>query len=115
MISQEDFEDCYNSVLVDLEQITTTGKTQVPTITKTGLKLFLQPKTGDLSIGVVSGVSFTGYLFTAQLGGTAIKQNDKLIFGSIIYEVVSDGMLMDMSQEYEPFYELDLEKRVASS
>jgi hypothetical protein len=115
MIDQAVFEEICQTEIVNLEQTITTGKTQNPSTTKTGLKLFLQPKDGDLSIGVVAGVSFTGYLFTNQLQGTLIKQNDKLKIGNIYYEVVSDGQLMNQNLDYEPFYQLDLQKRIRAN
>jgi hypothetical protein len=115
MIYQSLFEKICKTVLVDLIQFDLSGKTQNPIVTKTNLKLFLQPKDGDLSVGILAGVSFTGYLFTNQLQGTVIKQNDKLKIGNIYYEVKSEGQLMDQNLDYESFYQLDLEKRIKAS
>lgn len=112
MIDQAMFEEVCQVTIVDLEQTIGTGKTQNPTITKTGLKLFLQSNDGDLSLGLVAGVSFTGFVFINQLDGTIIKQNDKLKVGTVIYEVVSDGQLMNQNLDFEAFYELNLEKRI---
>ena len=114
MINQAVIEEIYITTTVNLEQTTGTGKTQTPNTTKTGLKVFLMGKDGDLSVGVVAGMSFIGYLFTDQLGVTNLSLNDKLIDGTTIYEVVGIR-LMNQNLDFEPYYKLDLEKRIKST
>ena len=53
MISQSDFEDICRVETVDLSQITTTGKTQNPTTTKTGLKIRAGLDTGKYPTGII--------------------------------------------------------------
>ena len=114
MITQAIFEAIHNKTVVDLVSTEATGKTRTEKVLKTGLVLFLQNSGGNLDMGIQAGTLYTGYLFTDQLDEYEIKQNDKFKVGAIYYEVISDGELMNQNNDFEPFYKLQLSKRIAT-
>lgn len=111
MLTQSDIANFTKSEIASLITTESSGKAKVESEVATNLKIFLQNDGGDLDDGYQTGTSFRGYVFVNQLSGITIKQNDKLKIGSTIYEVTSDGELMDQNLLVEPFYKLKLEKR----
>jgi hypothetical protein len=86
-----------------------TGKSASSSVTKTGLKVFLQADGGDLDSGIVAGSVHRIFISQEQLGSTALDYGDELIIGSNAY-VIFGLMLEDGSPDIEAYYELECKK-----
>ncbi len=98
--------------LMDLKQSakSSSGKTETFAVILSGLKVFLQADSGNLSVGLLGGITFTAFLSLEQLGNVKININNQLVEGSVEYDVIAI-MLEDSSPDYAPFYKLTIQKR----
>lgn len=85
------------------------GKSATDSVTKTGIKIFLQADGGDLDSGIVAGSVHRIFVSQEQLGSTVLDYGDELIIGSDTYTIFG-LMLEDGSPDVAPFYELECKK-----